>query len=225
MDYERPIASGRLRYEKAGEPTGTYESWRYSSALEEYTILRIDMDIRDIECKEILLAHFILDPAKEIERAKFRHFGPGKEIRGDIQRDNSGFTISRRFIDQAQQKEWRKVDELPYKPGLLLIMPSIICLSLAATAVNNGDSVSIVVLDRKDFFEKHEDTGKVIRAEEAKWESHWQSIDVTPYSIMSSSSESKLWLDKYGWPIMASLSDEQTAVETAYWRFQQNPKR
>ena len=107
MDYEKPIASGSLRYQRDGQATGKVEAWRFTSAHDGYHVLRIDLDSNDSSNQNLLLIHVLLNPDMDVERAKFRYFTSQSEIHGDLQFDEDGFSLNRLMVDRLEKKKIR----------------------------------------------------------------------------------------------------------------------
>ena len=63
LPYERPLLSGRLRYERDGVPSGAVESWRLTAAVDGYRFLRVDVDAREAPSGRSWLYHLTLNPA------------------------------------------------------------------------------------------------------------------------------------------------------------------
>lgn len=72
LPYERPVAAGRLRYERDGTPTGAVENWRVTDAVDGFRFLRVDLDARDAASGRTYLYHVTLNGSGRPEALKFR---------------------------------------------------------------------------------------------------------------------------------------------------------
>jgi len=102
--YERPLSSGRLRYERDGVPTGAVESWRLTEAVDGYRFLRVDLDARDAPSGRSTLYHVTINPLGRPEQVKFRYLGDGREISGTIFWDR-GEIVAVRTVDGRTVEE------------------------------------------------------------------------------------------------------------------------
>lgn len=82
--YEKPIASGLLRYERDGRATGAVESWRLTKAVEGYEILRVDLDARAAESGHSYLYHLVRRADGRAERLSYRFWGDGIQVEGTL---------------------------------------------------------------------------------------------------------------------------------------------
>jgi hypothetical protein len=81
LPYERPVAAGKLRYERDGVPTGAVESWRLTDAVDGYRFLRVDLDAREAASGRSTLFHLTLNPGGAPEQLKVRAWGrPGDAV-------------------------------------------------------------------------------------------------------------------------------------------------
>ncbi|HSH03227.1 MAG TPA: hypothetical protein VLL52_11965 [Anaerolineae bacterium] len=76
MPYEKPISNGRWHYADHDGPTGATEQWRLTAAINDYRILRIDLDARAASTGTSYLYHLVLNPLGQPERLNFRLWGP-----------------------------------------------------------------------------------------------------------------------------------------------------
>lgn len=220
MDYEIPIASGSLRFERDGQATGMVEAWRFTSALDGYHVLRIDLDSNDSTNQELLLFHILLNPEMAIERVKFRFFASQFEVQGDLQFEIDGFSLDRLLVNRLEKKKERKIEEIIYKADAVFSVPTIAGLSLTAAKSCDDRRISIVTLDKKSAFTARDDYADFSYGEEEEREVLRQPVVVRPCSIKWKEKETTLWLDRYNWPVEIRFSDGQTAADAAYWRYQ-----
>jgi hypothetical protein len=224
MEYEKPVASGILRYEQEGVPTGLEEAWRYSSALDGYHFLRVEVDTKDPRKQETYLYHLVLNPDREIERLKFRTFGSKTEISGDVQFDDEIISLHRIMLNKSQNMEHKQLDEIPRESGAVLTVPSIAVLSLAASRVVEDGCVPMIALESDTSFSVQIDSACFTWGKEEEREILRNTLAVRPCSIRWNLKETRLWLDKAFWPVSASLSGGLSAIEVAYWRYQSAAK-
>lgn len=94
--YEKIVAAGQYRYELDGIPTGAVESWRVTGVPDGYQFLRVDLDAREAESGHSYLYHAVLNPDEQVERLKYRFWGDGLEIVGDVVLDDEAVTATRK---------------------------------------------------------------------------------------------------------------------------------
>jgi hypothetical protein len=99
--YEKIVAAGQYRYELDGVPTGAVESWRVTAVTDGYQFLRVDLDAREAESGHSYLYHAVLNPDEQIERLKFRFWGAGLEIVGDVVLEETAVSVTRTINDQT----------------------------------------------------------------------------------------------------------------------------
>ncbi len=221
MEYEKPIASGRFRYEREGKPTGLVEAWRFTRALEGFYFLRVDMDTHNPFNQEICLYHLLLNPAMNIERLKFRYFGSRIEIEGDLQFTNHIVTLNRVIIDKLKNTKKRQVEEISVESDAVFWFPSIVGLGLVASKDSKDSRRSFLSLDKDSYFASLRGTARFIWGEEEDTVVMRQNVAVRPCSISWDTDTVRLWLDDFGWPIGASFADGLSATEIAYLRYEQ----
>lgn len=188
--FETLVASGQFRYERAGVPTGTLESWRITSVVDDYRILRVDLDARSGESGDSYLYHLTLTPAGTPVQLKYRFFGQGKMISGNLLFEDT-LSLSREVNGK------RLEDEIP--AGQAFWFPATAGLSrlthLAAT-----ESVQAVTLNKKDDFNLWSTILSVTEQENAK-------------TFRWADQERTVWLDEHGLPMKMQRGD-LIAVET-----------
>ena len=84
MGYETPLAAGKLRYMRDGQPTGAVESWRLTAAVEGYRFLRVDLDARAAESGHTYLYHATLNGNGRIEQLKYQFWDNQIKIVGNV---------------------------------------------------------------------------------------------------------------------------------------------
>lgn len=101
--YERPLLSGRLRYERDGVPTGAVESWRLTNAVDGFRFLRVDLDARDAPSGRSALYHVTLSPVGRPEQIKYRFWGDGQEASGTAVWDKGEIVAARKINGETYQ--------------------------------------------------------------------------------------------------------------------------
>jgi hypothetical protein len=103
LPYERPLLSGRLRYERDGRPTGAVESWRLSEAAEGYRFLRVDLDARAAQSGHSWLYHVTLRPDGRPEQIKARFWAAGHEVTTTVNRQGDEWFAARQVDGVAYE--------------------------------------------------------------------------------------------------------------------------
>lgn len=210
--YEQVIAAGQYRYERDGRPTGAVEHWRRTAVTDSYQFLRVDLDARAAPSGHTYLYHAVVNPDGAIERLKYRFWGGGLNIVGDVVLTETAVTATRTLNGEDSEQ----VLDLP--KGYRFWFPSVAGLHFAGwrgnepkTAVTlNGqiggpDTLAVQVVDFEYFmlitdFMEMTAAGKVRPYSPCKlsWgEGHWR--------IIQRSAEN-------GWPLGMMRDDGLTAV-------------
>ena len=93
--YEQVIAAGQYRYERDGRPTGAVEHWRRTAVTDGYQFLRVDLDARAAPSGHTYLYHAVVNPDGAVERLKYRFWGGGLNIVGDVVLADTAVTATR----------------------------------------------------------------------------------------------------------------------------------
>jgi hypothetical protein len=99
--YERLVSAGQYRYEIENKPTGAVESWRVTAVTDGYQFLRVDLDAREAKSGHSYLYHAVVNPAEEVERLKFRFWGAGLEIVGDVVLEETAVSVTRTINNET----------------------------------------------------------------------------------------------------------------------------
>lgn len=118
LAYERPLASGRFRYD-----TGLIEHWRLTTAADGYQFLRIDLDGRE-STGESFIAHLTLDGDGRLERLSFRYWAAGPVSVGNLLLTASTATLA---VDTGLE---RREEELVLPADCRLWLPTAAGLGL-----------------------------------------------------------------------------------------------
>ncbi|MFZ0544416.1 MAG: hypothetical protein WAM60_03195 [Candidatus Promineifilaceae bacterium] len=213
--YEKPVATGLLRYEQDGRATGAVEHWRLTNAAEGYRFFRVDLDARDAS-GDSYLYHLVLSPENKPERLKFRFFNARKMISGSLLIEDTTMTLIRDANDQHFE-ETAEVDD-----QTLFWYPSTMGLGLLAYGFSGDDLFSspaptgtfpAVTLDKAaDFaFERVNVTLEI--GEKEKLVVAQQDVAVRPFSIRWQDQSRTLWLNPHKRPVKMVRGDRLTAVE------------
>lgn len=219
MEYEKPIASGRLRYEREGDPTGLVEAWRFSHALEGFYFLRVEMDTHNPKDQEICLYHALLNPEMNYERLKFRYYGARFDVEGDLQFDHDIITLSRVLVDKLENRKKRQMEEISVASDAVFWFPTVVGIGLAASKVTKDSQRYYLRLDKDSSFASRRGTARFRWGDEENRAVVRQNVAVQPCSISWESSAVRLWLDEFNWPVSACYADGLSASEIAYLRY------
>jgi hypothetical protein len=222
MDYENPIGAGKLLYESEGSPTGVLETWRFTSALDGYFFIRVDLDARESSGRDSCLFHLLVNPNMKIERLKYRYLSAPTDIAGDVQFDDQNIRMSREITDNRSKRKRIELDELPFHPNTEFWFPSVMGIGVMASNAVGRNTCDFVSLDEKQEYIFRRGSAQFSWEEEARLVSTNQEVTVRCCSIEWNGRQSKVWLDKYNWPVKASIPGDVSVLETAYVRYKIN---
>ncbi|HSM55007.1 MAG TPA: hypothetical protein VK879_02530 [Candidatus Sulfomarinibacteraceae bacterium] len=211
LPYERPIAGGRYRYERDGQPTGAVESWRLSRAADDYRFLRVDLNAQMARSGHSYLYHQTVGPDGRPDRLSFRFFGRGRQIRGELLFEDEHVTLTR-YVDRQ-----RLEDELQLPSGYLFWFPSTAGLSLLARLEETGARPALTLAPDEDFIlctTEISGTAKPAQTIEVMG----KPIRTRPLVLTWANQERIIWLDQHRWPLRMQR-DGLLAVETRYLRY------
>ena len=235
--YEKPLASGHLRYERDGRPTGAVESWRLSQAVDGYQFLRVDLDARQAASGHTYLYHLVLHKNGRPERLQYRFWGSGFEVSGDVLLLDDTVTASRlvngRRFEEEVTVSGRAAFWFPSSVGLTLLASqaeeeTAAAVTLQAPACpepgpestlslrrEEGSPValnSIFALQQVEIHLRYGDNEQL-----ALMEQEWT---VRPLSIRCNGQSRTIWLDANSAVLKMERDDGLTAVATRYIRYQ-----
>lgn len=219
MDYEKPLAGGILRFERDGIPNGTLESWRVTRALDGYSFLRIDLDGRESKEGESCLFHLLLNPARQIERMKFRYFGSSSEIQGDVQFEEDRITLGHVLIDKLNKSTLRRESELSVEPARGFLFPSAVGLGLLASTFKQSGDLEVASLDQVRNSYLRQRKVKFEWGEKEELSVSGQVVTAHSCSIIWDDSQAIVWIDEYDWPLKVIFEDGLSAIENARVRY------
>jgi hypothetical protein len=220
MDYEKPIASGKLQYGYDGTPAGVEESWRLTRALDGYSFMRIDLDARSSPEPSSCLYHLLLSPSMAIERIKFHRFGPIPEIQGDVQFGDETISLSRTYLNRKEKSSRRFSEEIVFEPGARFWLPTVVGVGLLAATVPFDSEQSFITLKEKSDFASYQNRARFIWNKKETLVVSRREIAVRPCSISWDQKKIQVWLDDYDWPVKAEILGGHSAFEVAYFRYE-----
>jgi hypothetical protein len=234
QSYEQPLASGQLRYERDGQPTGAVESWRWSQGTPGYRILRVDLDARAAPSGYSYLYNLVQRENGRFEQLKYRFWANGVQLKGNVLLEDEVIVATREVNEQYV------TEETAVLPGCCFWFPSSVGLGLLE---NSGwgkermddeervDSVSTVTLRAP--------TGEVMLTADLPWPfgllqvdvaRRWgrpemmtvsgEAVTVRPLILQWANQQRTVWLDQSGAVLKMVRDDGLTAVAIRYIRYQ-----
>ena len=212
QEFEKIVASGLLRYEQDGRPTGAVEQWRLTEAAGGYRFLRVDLDAREAS-GDSYLYHLVLGPDGRPERLKFRFFAPQEMIVGDVLVEKTGMIVMRDVNRQHFE------EEVTMDRQSRFWFPSVMGLSLLAHDNRTAETVPAVLLDKAADFAPRLVDVRLSPGEKETLAVAQQEVGVRPLSIRWQDQERTLWLDDNNRPVKMVRGDGLTAIETRYIQY------
>lgn len=212
--YEKPIAAGLLRYERDGRATGAVEQWRLTQAMDEYEILRVDLDARAAPSGRSWLYHLVRQGNGRPERLNYRFWGDGLEIRGTLLFAKTHVTATRTVNGDTF------TEEATLPAGYGFWFPSAVGLGLVL-AGGSGE-VTAVTLNNQiagpDTLALQQTEVKRYPGitDQVEMEIAGQTILVVPWVVSWEDNKRFVSLDEHFWPVAMQRDDGLTAVETRY---------
>jgi hypothetical protein len=220
MEYEAPVASGRLRLELNDRPTGRVESWRLTLAFDGYHILRIQVENADESGQDLLLFHVLFDRNMMFERAKFRCFRSDLEIDGDLQVTHNALSSTRLLIQRKSGRRERFEEEVVLDPERLVLIPTVSGLSFMLPEDDSNQELSYYTIDKESAYKLSSGSASLNWGQEESLVVLQQSVAVRPCLITFPDGETTLWVDRRRLPLRFERNDGLSAHETAYWRYE-----
>ena len=200
--YEKPIASGEFRYYLNTEPTGAVESWRLTTAADDFTFLRVDLDARAAESGHTYLYHAVLNRVGNIERLKYRFWDKTNHLQviGDVVVEATAVTSTHTINSKTNAAVLNMSNDFG------VWFPSVIGLGfavrlkgqnpIATVTLNNQigkpDSLAPIKIDINRKFlhtDHHEETIAGQTMQVKNWQLNWKS------------NERLITTDENGWPL------------------------
>ncbi len=210
LEYEKPLAAGRLRYLQDGEPTGAVEAWRLTSAVDGFQFLRVDLDARDAASGRSYLFHMVLNPDGQPEQLKYRVFGTGLLVSGAIVWEPDNLTAARTVNDHSFE------EVVPRGP---FWFPSV--LGLAALRFQIKPRESGADLPGASLVSQADDEDELFKLYATPVRITWKPVpdaqdqDAHSYLRVTWPSQLReLWLDSDGYPVRLTRPDGIEAVTT-----------
>jgi hypothetical protein len=188
--HEKPVASGRYRYERQGQATGAAESWRLSDVDDGYHFLRVDLNRQETERGSSVLYHLTIGPAGRPERLSFRFFKGARTISGNVLFEDELVT-SARNVDEAR----------------LGLLPATVKGTAPAVTLNEDEQFAL-----------HTTEVTVTNSTVERVTVMGQSVPARRVTVRGAGHEWLIWLDAHDWPVRVQ-SDDLTAVETRLLRY------
>jgi hypothetical protein len=223
--FETVIAAGQYRYERDGRATGAVEHWRRTAVADGYEFVRVDLDARAAPSGHTYLYHAVVNPAGQVERLKYRFWGDGLNVVGDVVLEATAVTATRTLNGQDSEQ----VIDLPQ--GYRFWFPSVTGLHFAGwrgnepkTAVTlNGkvggpDTLAVQVVS----FDYH-----MLITDYMEKEIAGQLRKYVPHKLAWNDQQRIIWrsYDASGWPlgmvkVGAGYQEALTAVATRLITYQ-----
>jgi hypothetical protein len=188
LAYERPLASGRFRYD-----TGLIEHWRLTTAADGYQFLRVDFDGR-AATGESFIAHLTLDGDGRTERVSFRYWADGPATVGNLLLAGRTATLA---LDVGPER-WE--DELILPAGYRLWLPTAAGLGLLLR--DEWERATAALLPTRPPFR--------LNQVELRRELNPADGSVTVQGWTA-------WLNKHGWPERVVVDDVAAVDGRAIW--------
>lgn len=215
--YEKVVAAGELRYKQAGVETGAVERWRLTTAVSNYTFLRIDLDARATPSGLSTLYHLVLNENGRPERLRLRQWSPEHRISGNVLFEDGVITASREVDGEAVDEEMVVVDDVGFW------LPSTVGLGLlagqqveTATSASSVQAVSLRPVDSKQYsaFTLFKTSIKLAWDEDEEIVVLGRAVQSRPFLIEWADQHYTLWLDDQNSVLKMQSGAGITAVAT-----------
>ncbi|MCB8943031.1 MAG: hypothetical protein H6658_04690 [Ardenticatenaceae bacterium] len=207
--YEKVVAAGELRYERDGVATGAVERWRLTTAVDNYTFLRIDLDARAAPSGLSTLYHLVLGENGRPERLRLRQWHSDHKIAGNVLFEPGVITASREVDGESFGEELAVTDDVGFW------LPSSVGLSLLA-----GQAVTTAVSLQPTRHKQH-DLFSLFRTEiRLSWDADEEIVVMgrafrgRPFIIQWADQQYTLWLDEQNCVLQMMGGNRVTAVAT-----------
>ena len=212
LPYERPIAAGRYRYERDGQPTGAIESWRLTAAQEGYRFLRVDLNAQAAASGDSYLYHLTLDAAGRPDRLSFRFFGTAFQATGNLLFAEDALTLAR-TVDGRRLESERGV-----LPGYAFWFPATAALALLAEEAADDEPMPAVTLDKEEQFALRLVNLRIRRGRPQTLPVMGDERLLQPLILSWADQQRTIWIDQHKWPLKMERPG-LTAIETRYVRY------
>jgi hypothetical protein len=241
QEYERPLASGQLRYERDGQPTGAVESWRWSAAATDagqstpgYRILRVDLDARAAPSGHSYLYNLVQRENGRFEQLKYRFWADGVQLKGNVLLEDTEIVATREVHEQYVS------EETAVNPGFCFWFPSSVGLGLLENCglgkERMGDEAMVDIVPTVTL---RVPVGEVVLTADPPWPFGLLQVDVVrrwgqpemmtvageavmarPLILQWANQQRTVWLEQSGLVLKMERDDGLTAVVSRHIRYQ-----
>ena len=213
QSYEKPIAAGLLRLEREGVPTGAVESWRLTTAVSGYQILRVDCDNRETETGDSFLFHLVQQESGQPERLGYRYWGQGMMIEGTAL-FTDGHINARRNINGRTVEEEIKIDDGFWFPSNIGYG---IASQLSQKPMFNTATLSKQPINENSLTLQQTQLTQNQQSKQVGQTIGQKTVQTKPTTIMWHLFEKTVFIEQnHQWPTKIVHEDGLTAVETRY---------
>jgi hypothetical protein len=222
LGYEKRVATGLLRYTLGGQPTGTVEHWRVTTAPDGYTFLRVDLDSRESDSGNSYLYHLLMGPDGLPERLTYQFFGrTALTVKGNV------LFEADRLVHHRETNGVHRDEEMAVSAETRFFFPTTHGLSLLTRRYVSGlYNVHAVTLnmygedDHERFFALMPLTIELVPYRHlSEFTLMGRTIVGHPFSITWPENHRHLDVDKHHVPLSMQRNDGLTATETRYMRY------
>jgi hypothetical protein len=233
QEYERPLASGQLRYERDGQPTGAVESWRWSQGTPGYRILRVDLDARAAPSGHSYLYNLVQRENGRFEQLKYRFWADGVQLKGNVLLEDTEIVATREVHEQYVS------EETAVTPGYRFWFPSSVGLGLLENSGLRKEQMDDeAMVDSVPTVTLRAPTGEVMLTADRPWpfgliqvmvKRSWgrpemmtvarQEVRIRPLILQWANQQRTVWLEQSGLVLKMERDDGLTAVVTRLIRY------
>lgn len=211
--YEKKIASGLFQYEQDEKLTGAVESWRLTTAVPGYQILRVDLDAREAASGNSTLFHLVQTDDGVFERLTYRFWNDKLNVEGNVLFEEN------RIIERRTVNKERRQQDLAHPPHAHFWFPSTVGLGLLANlGMQTELSAFTLNMDPANlalFLGLKSVTLALTTGPVEPHLIHDKEVIVRPLTVEWENQKRVLWLDdETNWPLKMVRDDGLTAVES-----------
>ncbi|MBK8984519.1 MAG: hypothetical protein IPM39_00320 [Chloroflexi bacterium] len=222
--FEKALAAGQYRYAQDGRATGAVEEWRLTAVTDGYQFLRVDLDARAAPSGHTYLYHAVVNPGGQVERLKYRFWGGGLNVVGDVVLEETAVTATRTLNGQDSEQ----VIDLP--KGYRFWFPSVAGLHFAdwrgnepktAVTLNGHIGASDTLAVQEVSFTYH-----MLITDYMEMEIAGQLRKYVPHKLAWNDQQRIIWrsYDESRWPLGmvkmgGAYKEELTAVATRHIQY------
>lgn len=207
LPYERPLLAGQLLYTRDGQSTGAVESWRLTSAMDNFRFLRVDLDARQAPSRRSVLYHATLNPGGGLEQLKYRYWSTGLEVSGTLVANGERWLAGRTVNGVGYQDEAR---------GPVFWFPAGVGLSLLRELSGESGAVTLQLEtdDPAAIMAPVAVQVMIASGEPEMLTIAGETIATTPLNVTWAGNRRTVWLDDDGRPLRL-LREDGLAAEAA----------